>query len=174
VFSVIFRYYFRMSRPPRLPDTAILELIAELRQARGTLTGTQLRAELNTRHGMRGGVTRIYRLLRTATAPTVPASTPTPPPSPASPAAADDTAQLRAELQRALERAELAEYREERHQSRWAGEIHQLREQVHTLREAGHRLPILEQQLQDRSRELAAAYKRISDLEDQLERLSSD
>ena len=156
-----------MSRPPRLPDTAILELIAELRHTHAVLTGTQLREALYARHGMRGGVTRIYRLLHTATAPTAPAINPAPPPSPASPAAAEDTTQLRADLQKALERATLAEHREESHQSRWAGEIHQLREQVHALREAAHRLPLLEREVQDRSRELAAAYRRIADLETQ-------
>ena len=146
-----------MARPPRLPDSTILTLIEELRSQHAVLTGTTLRAELKARHGTPFGVSRIYRLLHTAT---LPHATPAPAPS--------STADHSAEIAEALKRAELAEYREEHHQVRWAGEIHTLREQVHALRDAGHRLPILEQQLLDRSRELAAAHKRISDLEDQL------
>jgi hypothetical protein len=151
-----------MSRPPRLPDSAILDLISELRAKHAALTGTTLRSELKARHGTPCGVSRIYRLLHTSTVPDA---------SPA--AAASSTADPSAELAAALKRAELAEYREETHQTRWAGEVHSLREQVRALRDAGHRLPILEQQLLDRSREVAAAWIRIADLEAQLERLGS-
>lgn len=151
-----------MSRPPRLPDTTILELIHELRHQHPVLTGTRLREELLRRHGMRGGVSRIYRLLDQATA-SRPATPPSPPPS--TPTADTD---LRTELAAALDRARLAEHREEAHQARWAGEIHQLREQVQLLKETAHRLPLLEREAQDRSRELAAAYRRIADLELQL------
>jgi len=146
-----------MARPPRLQDATILDLIEELRSQHAVLTGTTLRAELKARHGTPCGVSRIYRLLHAATKPD---------PSPA--AAPSSTADHSTELAAAVKRAELAEYREEHHQARWASEIHSLREQVHALRDAGHRLAVLEQQLLDRSRELAAAYKRISDLEDQL------
>jgi hypothetical protein len=151
-----------MSRPPRLPDSAILDLIAELRAKHAVLTGTTLRSELKARHGTPCGVSRIYRLLHTAT---MPGASPAAAPS----SAADHSAELAA----VLKRAELAEYREETHQTRWAGEVHSLREQVRALRDAGHRLPILEQQLLDRSREVAAAWIRIADLEAQLERLGS-
>ena len=154
LFSVISH---AMARPPRLPDATILDLIEELRSQHAVLTGTTLRAELKARHGTPCGVSRIYRLLHTATLPQ-PRPQQHPPPPPTTPLSSP----------RPLKRAELAEYREEHHQARWASEIHSLREQVHALRDAGHRLPILEQQLRDRSRELAAAYKRISDLEDQL------
>ena len=152
-----------MARPPRLPDATILALINELRSQHAVLTGTRLREELKARHGTPCGVTRLYRLLHAATAPQ---RAPSPPavPNDAPPPSSDPQAELAA----ALERARLAEHREEHHQTRWATEIHQLREQVHALRHASHRLPILEQQLLDRSRELAAAYKRISDLESQL------
>ena len=151
-----------MARPPRLPDAEILALIDELRGQHAVLTGTTLRAELARRYGCRGGVSRTYRLLRAATAPQ-PASPP--PPSPA-PGSANHTLQV--ELTAALERARLAEYREEHHQARWAAEIHELREQARTFKEAARRLPFLEAELRDRSRLLAAAYKRIADLEAQL------
>lgn len=148
-----------MARPPRLPDSAILELIAELRGQHAILTGTRLRDELARRHGFRGGVSRVYRLLSQATSPR-----PAPPPPPAVAGTTDSQAQLAA----ALERARLAEHREEAHQARWANEIHELRQQVQALRHAARRLSILEQDVLDRSRELAAAYRRIADLESQL------
>jgi len=148
-----------MARPPRLPDAAILALIDELRGQQAVLTGTRLREELAHRFGFRGGVTRIYRLLAQVTAPH---------PAPPRPAPAAGSEGLHAELAAALERARLAEYREEAHQARWANEIHELRDQVRTFKEAARRLPLLEAELQDRSRLLAAAYKRIADLEAQL------
>jgi hypothetical protein len=150
-----------MARPPRLPDTAILELIHELRGRHAVVTGAQVRDELRRRHGTPCGVARVYRLLRAATAPIAAPSTPSPT---ATPSGSDHQAELAA----ALERARLAEHREEAHQARWAAEIHELREQARTFKEAARRLPLLEAELQDRSRLLAAAYKRIADLEAQL------
>jgi hypothetical protein len=149
-----------MARPPRLPDAAILDLIRELRGQHAVLTGTQVRKELRMRHGAPCGVARVYRLLQAATAPVAA-------PAPPLGLAASD-ADLHAELAAALDRARLAEYREEHHQARWASEIHELREQVRTLRDAAHRLTVLERDVLDRSRELAAAYRRIADLESQL------
>lgn len=151
-----------MARPPRLPDTAIQQVIDELRARRGTITGLELRAELQRRYGHRGGVTRIYRLLQQNTR-----TRPAPSPPPAA-TATGDLSMLQSQLAAALERARLAEHREEAHQARWAGEIHQLREQVRSLHDASHRLAVLEADLRDRSRELAAAYHRIADLESQL------
>ena len=150
-----------MARPPRLPDTEIQQVIDELRARRGTITGIELRAELQCRHGHRGGVTRIYRLLQQSMP-----TRPTPPP-PAAPTTSD-VVELQSQLTAALERARLAEHREEAHQARWAGEIHALREQVRSLHDASHRLAAIEADLRDRSRELAAAYHRIADLESQL------
>jgi hypothetical protein len=155
-----------MARPPLLPDAAILAVIDELRGQHAVLTGTRLREELARRHGLRCGVSRLYRLLHQATQPQ---------PVPAAPAArplpTGHAADLQAQLAAALERARLAEHREEHHQTRWASEIHALREQVRTHLDASHRLKILEGELQDRSRELASAFYRISDLEARLEQL---
>jgi hypothetical protein len=153
-----------MARPPRLPDTEIQHAIEDLRTHGKAVTGVALRAELQRRHGHRGGVTRIYRLLQRQSA------LPRPAPAPAvpGPLPASDLAQLQAELAAALERARLAEHREEAHQSRWAGEIHTLREQVRSFSENAHRLAVLEADLRDRSRELAVAYRRIADLESHL------
>jgi DNA repair exonuclease SbcCD ATPase subunit len=161
-----------MSRPPRLPDAEILALIDELKGQNAVLTGTRLREELTRRHGSPCGVARIYRLLHlrpaSGSVPTVPTAAPGHPAIAQGSAKASD---LQEQLRHALERAALAEYREEHHQLRWASEIHALREEVHTLREATHRLPALQREIQDRSRELAAAYRRIADLEDELLRL---
>jgi hypothetical protein len=157
-----------MPRPPRLPDEQILALIAELRTRHPVLTGMRLREELKRRHGAPFGVSRVYRLLREATVPSPARAAPDP--APTTDPLPTEVAELRAELQRALERATLAEHREEHHQARWAGEIHRLREQVQAHREAAHRLPQLEREVQDRSRELAAAYHRIADLEESLRR----
>ncbi len=149
-----------MARPPRLPDATILELIDELRAKHAVLTGTRLREELQARHGSPCGVSRIYRLLHQAAQPTRP-----PDPPPALPV---DVADLQAELAVALERARPAEHREEAHQDRWASEIHRLREEAHGYRDASHRLRVLEQDVLDRSRELASAYLRIAELEARL------
>jgi hypothetical protein len=153
-----------MARPPRLPDATILALIDELRGRHAVLTGTRVREELRARHGTPCGVARIYRLLHAATA-TTPARSPAPIASDNLPS---EVVELQRSLQDALERAALAEYREEHHQARWAAEIHTLREQARELRNAAQRLPLLERELQDRSRQLAAAYHRIADLEAQL------
>jgi len=151
-----------MARPPRLADSQVLELIDDLRGRHARLTGTLLREELRRRHGTPGGVSRIYRLLQRAItdpAPSVAVAV-------AEAGRPTDVAQLREELQRALHRAELAEHREEHHQARWAREIHELREQVQGLSGASRRLRVIEADLLDRSRELAAAYRRIADLEE--------
>ena len=155
-----------MARPPRLPDATILQLIEELRTQHAVLTGTRLREELQARHGVRGGVTRLYRLLHRATS--APDSTTTPPTAAVHSDLPSDVTELQAQLAAALERARLAEYREDHHQARWANEIHELREQVRGQREAAHRLRVLEQDLRDRSRELASAHLRIAELESRL------
>ena len=184
-----------MSRPPRLPDTTLLALISELRATHPALTGTRLREELTRRHGTPCGVARVYRLLRTS-ALTMPSIAPptaalghlaiapdsihssTAPQSPASPSAPAPatpstvgTGDLLAQLRQALERAELAEYREESHQTRWAGEIHALREQLRDASNSGQRMRWMEDEVRNKARELASAFLRIADLENQLRTL---
>ena len=154
-----------MARPPRLPDATILQLIEELRAQHAVLTGTRLREELQARHGVRGGVSRLYRLLAQAMQPH-PGRPPDPPP-----ALPVEVAELQAELAAALERARLAEHREQAHQDRWAGEIHRLREEARGFHDASHRLRVLQQDVLDRSRELASAHLRMADLESQLRTL---
>jgi len=155
-----------VARPPRLPDATIISLIEELRAQHAVLTGTRLREELQARHGTPGGVTRIYRLLhRTTSAPPTP---PTPPSATVANDVTSDVAAMQAELTAALERAQLAEHREQAHQDRWAGEIHRLREEARGFHDASHRLRVLQQDVLDRSRELASAHLRIAELESRL------
>jgi hypothetical protein len=158
-----------MARPPLLPDSAVLTVIEELRNRHAVLTGTRVRDELQLRFGQRGGVTRIYRLLRQAPHPQ-PAH-PAPPPASVTRELPSDVAELQAELAAALERARLAEHREQAHQDRWAAEIHRLREEARGFHDASHRLRVLEQDVLDRSRELASAHLRMADLESQLRTL---
>jgi len=154
-----------MARPPRLPDATILQLIEDLRAQHPVLTGTRVREELARRHGIRGGVARLYRLLHLPSAPDAPPPVALPPPTPA---VDQDLANLQAQLAATLERAQLAEHREEAHQARWATEIHRLREEARGFHDASHRLRVLEQDVLDRSRELASAYLRIAELEARL------
>lgn len=155
-----------MARPPRLADSTILALIEELRAQHAVLTGTRLREELARRHGTPCGVSRIYRLLHQATRPQ--------PASPiAVPLATGHIADLQAQLAAALERAHLAEHREESHQTRWASEIHTLREQLRDVSNSEQRMRWLEDEVRNKARELASAFLRIADLEAQLERQGS-
>ena len=101
--------------PPRLPDDVIRTVLGELRErhAGRSVTGVELREELNRRFGLRGGVARIYRLLRTTQSPS-PGSAAASPSPPQAPSTGADlgTEQLREQLRVALERAERAEHRE--------------------------------------------------------------
>ena len=114
-----------MARPPKIPDGELLTVIQELRAAAPVLTGQALRAELQRRFGFRAGTQRVYRLLH---APGPPAPPRTPP--------ADfehQLAELRAERDAALQRAELAEFREQATQDRTAHQIFELREKLRRL-----------------------------------------
>ena len=108
-------------------DEQVCAVIRELREAGARVSGARVRRELTRRFGCRGGVDRIYRLLRESTA--------------AKPAEGGEVAaRLRAaeaavaaaqaERDAALERAALAEHREEAHQQKWAREIDALRQEL--------------------------------------------
>jgi hypothetical protein len=113
-----------MARPPKLTDTEIGALIAELRQPHRAPTGVAVRKELMARYGIRAGTQRVYRLL----------SAPPPPPPPIDPSeAARHVAELTAARDAALRRAELAEYRERATQDRTANQIHELRAKLRRL-----------------------------------------
>ena len=111
-----------MARPPKAPDSELLRVIQQLRTSVPVLTGQAVRAELQRRFGFRAGTQRVYRLLH-AHAP--PAARP------------DDfehqLAQVRAERDAALRRAELAEFREQATQDRMAHQIFELRQKLKRL-----------------------------------------
>ena len=115
----------------QLTDRQVHDVIRDLVERDGRVSGAAVRAELARRHGARGGVARIYRLLAQGRAEAVGVE------------AAARQARIR-ELEAALaamtERAELAEYREIAHQDRTALEIHTLRQQL-SLAQQGRREP---------------------------------
>lgn len=113
-----------MARPQQISDEAIRAVIAELRLPHRSPSGVDVRAELQTRFGVRAGTGRVYRLLKA----------PPPPPPPLDPnSAAHRIAELTRERDAALRRAELAEYREQATQDRTASEIDRLRLQLKSL-----------------------------------------
>ena len=136
----------------RLTDPQIRAVIVELRERGERPSGALLRRELAARFGARGGVARIYRVLRDS--------------PPADPSHLEA---LQKEIAATRERAALAEAREDAHQLHWAGEVDRLRLRVRQLEDAhaeAHRLrTIVERQ----SIELQAAFARISTLERQLD-----
>ncbi len=115
----------------KVGDDDIRAVIGELRERGVRLSGARLRRELFQRFGARGGVARVYRLLQEA-----PAGKPA------------DLADIEARLavleaqnqalgaarDAALERAALAEHREEAHQQKWAMEVDALRQELAALR----------------------------------------
>jgi hypothetical protein len=113
----------------QLTDRQVHDVIRDLAERDGRVSGAAVRAELARRHGARGGVARIYRLLAQGRAEAVGVE------------AAAQHARIR-ELEAALAamtaRAELAEYREVAHQDRTALEIHTLRQQL-SLAQQGRR-----------------------------------
>ena len=112
----------------KVGDDDIRALIGELRTRGVRLSGARLRRELFQRFGARGGVARVYRLLQESVA------------HKAAGEPVDVTAleariaALASERDAALERAALAEHREEAHQRKWAMEVDALRQEVATLR----------------------------------------
>jgi hypothetical protein len=145
-------------RPPSISETAIRAVIRDLSFAGSRVTGVAVRRELALRHGLRGGVARVYRVLEAmrreagagASAPVRPTSVP-----------ADSPLD-------ALARAERAEARERLHQERWARETDALRRRLAGLEPAVRELALANQRVADLTRALASAQARISRLEAQL------
>lgn len=146
----------------KVADEAVLAVIDELRRSRVQVTGARVRRELVLRHGARGGVKRIYRLLKA-------------PPTPVQLERSElesryqrqeaEMAQLRDELAAAQQRANLAEHREVANQDRLSMEIYQLREQLRQQREAP---PNDTDRVLKLFKELYAARERIAMLEAQV------
>ncbi len=100
----------------RVSDEQVRAVIAELRGQGARVSGARVRRELVLRFGARGGVSRIYRVLREAPA-----------------VAPAEVEALRTELEQMRQRAERAEAREDAHQVKWAAEVDALRVRVREL-----------------------------------------
>lgn len=119
----------------RLSEGRIRSTCRELlATTRGTVSGRALCAELRTRFGAVGKTERVFAIWREEVAARTQAA-----------AVPVDVAELKRRLATAeaaaaenLKRAELAEYREQAHQERWAMEVDRLRQEVAALR--GRRL----------------------------------
>jgi hypothetical protein len=144
-------------RPPLLTDASIRAAIRELARGDQRVTGVAVRELLAARHGSRGGVARIYRLLNEsrAAAPEVVASRPD-----ASGAAASTESR-----EAAIARADLAEHRERTHQERWARETDALRTRLATAEQAARDADAAKLRIAELTRALASAQARIAQLE---------
>lgn len=141
--------------PPHVSDLTIRTLIKELTQGDRLPSGAALRAALRKRHGCSGGVTRIYRLLALAR------PKPTPPEF-------IEQQKLEHELRSLRQSAQLAEHREQVHQTRWAMEVDQLRQRVTALEPLAAQATRALESAELLRRQLYAAHVRIADLEQEL------
>ena len=141
--------------PAHVSDLTVRSLIKELTRGDRLPSGAALRAVLRQRYGSTGGVTRIYRLLAQAR------------PKPVSLAAADN-AKLETEVRSLRRSTQLAEHREQVHQTRWAQEVDQLRQRVAALEPLAAQATRALESAELLRRQLYAAHVRIAALEQQL------
>jgi K+-sensing histidine kinase KdpD len=132
--------------PKQLSDEQILDVIASMRKGQRRVTGSAVRAELRRAFGTPGGVDRIYKLINTTQ--TEPAS------SGDGEALRHELASLTQQLALAIQRAELAEHREQAHQEKWAMEIDHLRQQLLAAQVDSRRLSDAQNQVLELRREL--------------------
>jgi DNA repair exonuclease SbcCD ATPase subunit len=133
--------------PKQLADEQIRGVIESLRQQQKRVTGIAVRTELRRLFGTPGGVDRIYKLINY------------PPSTEIVGKSGDEVVSLREQLALAVQRAELAEHREQAHQEKWAMEIDQLRQQLRAA--------------QIDSRKLSEAQNQVLELRRELHRLTS-
>lgn len=146
-------------RPPIVSESAILSVIEELERGGGArVSGSAIRDRLASRFGARGGVERIYRLLRKHRAPGTAAAGSPRPPGNGVPATGESR-------EAAIARADLAERRERVHQERWARETDELRTRLAAAEQAARDAELARQRVGDLSRALASAQVRIASLE---------
>ena len=141
--------------PSHVSDLTVRSLIKELTRGDRLPSGAALRAALRKRYGSSGGVTRIYRLLAQAR------------PKPVPPVAADH-AKLESEVRSLRQSAQLAEHREQVHQTRWALEVDQLRQKVTVLEPLAAQATRALETAELLRRQLYAAHVRIAALEQEL------
>jgi hypothetical protein len=141
----------------RLADHRIRSTCRELLASGARLTGRALRRELRTRYGAVGKTARVFEIWREESAATQ---------APKMPA---DVAQMAERLHAAetaaaefKARAELAELREEAHQTHWAMEIDRLREQLRAQPKYAAEIRKLQDQVMRLTVELHAARRLLS------------
>jgi len=145
--------------PPHVSDREIQLVIRDLTVEDQLPSGAQLRAVLRARFGSRGGVSRIYRLLgneRSAKKPVVAVQ------------AQGDVGKLEREVESLRKALQLAEHREQAHQSRWAMEVDRLRQQVTSLESQASRTKAAMDTAELLRHQLHAAHVRIAVLEQQV------
>ena len=140
-------------RPPLVSDDLIRAAIREVAAAGTRLTGVAVRELLSKRHGTRGGVTRIYRIVREAQRSTRATPRKSWPPVPGE------------SLEAAIERANLAEHREQTHQVRWALETDALRARLSESERGMRELAEARLRIAELARALASAQQRIAAFE---------
>lgn len=148
-------------RPPLLSEDAIRSAVRELTASGERVTGVAVRQLLAARFGARGGVARIYRIVReTQRLPR--------------PAATLRTAGRISDESReaAIARADLAEERERVHQQRWARETDALRTRLAKAEQDAREAELARQRVAELGRALASAQARIETLEQALEQRS--
>jgi hypothetical protein len=143
----------------RLSDQRIRGTCRELLRKNGAVSGRRLCAELRQRFGAVGKTERIFRIWREEFGAEARAS-----PVMALANVAVELAELRRRLLAAetaaaenLARAERAEYREERHQEKWAAEVDRLRQAARGQPDQAAIIRGLQEQVFRLSEELAAA-----------------
>src|SRR6185437_3804958 len=144
--------------PPHVSDREIKHVIRDLTVEDRLPSGAQLRSVLRARFGSRGGVSRIYRLLadeRAARKRVVPA-------------VPGDVGKLEREVESLRKALQLAEYREQAHQSRWAVEVDRLRQQVAGLEPLALKTKAAMDTAELLRHQLHAAHVRIAVLEQEV------
>jgi hypothetical protein len=146
-------------RPPLISEELIKAAIREAAAGGARVTGVAVRAILARRHGNRGGVARIYRVINDTQR-----------------SARDNVPPQRQSIdsdesrEAAIERANLAEHREQVHQARWARETDALRARLADAERNVRELNEARLRVAELSRALASAQQRISRLEDEVGR----
>ncbi len=144
-------------RPPLVTEQAIRTAVREVAARGGRVTGVAVRALLLKRHGTRGGVSRVYRLIEEVRGEQRESATR----RGQAPRSADTTESREA----AIERANLAEHRERTHQERWARETDALRARLAAAEQAARDAEVSARRIGELARALASAQARIAELE---------
>ena len=155
----------------RLSESRIRATCRELLADQESVSGRRLCAELRTRFGAVGKTERVFAIWRQELAVKaergLPARAGTSGASPGAANTSGDVAELKRRLQAAelaaaenLKRAELAEYREQAHQERWAMEVDRLRQQLLVQQTSAAEVRRLKDRVLQLSRELVG-YKPV-------------